>query len=181
MHVTSHAAWQARCLLQVSSSDQLRRNVRFCPIRCHSNYHLTSSSADVHSVFSAATVSPDVAKEGASSRQSYEQSNNKVTTQRSTGASHVEPCYPEKTINCSDGLLDTAVFHLTLIAYRYFDSYQPDCRGVEGQSGLGGHLSYLPQSWVERRHQQPPDSNHSCNARTLSCLPVWPAVVRSHS
>lgn len=117
MRVTSHAAWQARCLLQVSSSDQLRRNVRSCPARRRSHSHLTSSSANAHSASFAATVSPDVAKESASSNKSYEHSNNKATTQQSTGASHIKPCYPEKTINCSDGVLDLAVFHLTLIAH----------------------------------------------------------------
>ena len=52
----------------------------------------------------AATVAPDVAEEGASP-QSPEQVNNRATKQQSSGASHVKPCYPTKTINCSDGML----------------------------------------------------------------------------
>ena len=66
------------------------------------------SSARVRRKLSAATVSPDVAEENAPSNGCYEQSN-KATTQQSTGASHVKPCYPEKTINCSDGALYAAV------------------------------------------------------------------------
>ncbi len=51
----------------------------------------------------AAAVTPDVAEEGAS--QTSEHTNNRATTQHSSGASHVESCYPTKTINCSDGTL----------------------------------------------------------------------------
>lgn len=52
----------------------------------------------------AATVALDVAEEGASP-QTSEQINNRATTQQSSGASHIKPCYPTKTINCSDGTL----------------------------------------------------------------------------
>ncbi|DBB15446.1 TPA: hypothetical protein ACH3X3_003674 [Trebouxia sp. C0006] len=49
----------------------------------------------------AAVVAPDVAEESASA-QTAEHTNNRATTQQSSGASHVESCYPTKTINCSD-------------------------------------------------------------------------------
>ena len=105
VHVSSRAAVQARCPVQVESFDQLRRTVRPCSARRYSDSPLTRRSASVHSASFAATVSPDVAEESASSSRSYEQSNNKATTQQSTGASHVKPCYPDKTINCSNGNL----------------------------------------------------------------------------
>ena len=103
--------------MQVSSRDQFRRNVRLRPARRRSNSHLISISANIHSASFAATVLPDVAEESASSSKSYEQSNNKATIQQSTGASHIQPCYPEKTINCSNGVLGAAVSHPVFIAH----------------------------------------------------------------
>ena len=117
MHVSSFAAVQAPCPVQVSSSDRFRRNVRSCPASRRGGSHLTFSSAHAHYASFAATVSPEVAEESASSSKSYEQGNNKATTQQSTGASHIRPCYPDKTINCSDGVLDTAVSRLMFLGH----------------------------------------------------------------
>ena len=140
LHVPCHAA---RCVERSFSSDHFSRNARSCSARHYTR--MTVSSARVRSKLFAATASPDVVAETAPSSASYEQSN-KATTQQSTGASHVKPCYPERTINCSDGALYSAVINvrIPLLGARQL-MYHPDCRGVEGQGGLGSHLPHLPQ------------------------------------
>ena len=132
MHVSSHAAAQARCPVRVLNTDQFRRTIRSCSARRRSDNSLTSCSASVHSASFAATVSPDVAEESASPSKSYEQSNNKATTQQSTGASHVKSCYPEKTINCSNGNLMLLYKRNVNSSCAFFDSCLTNCRGVEG-------------------------------------------------
>ena len=68
-----------------------------------------TSISSQHRLF-AATVAPDVVDESASSSEAYNQVSNKATAQQSSEASHVKPCYPEKTINCSDGKKQTRLF-----------------------------------------------------------------------
>lgn len=70
--------------------------------------HSFAQRTTAQSTCFAAAVASEVAGEDASP-QTSEHTNNRATTQQSSGASHVRPCYPTKTINCSDGTLPASL------------------------------------------------------------------------
>ncbi|KAL3136114.1 hypothetical protein ABBQ32_007134 [Trebouxia sp. C0010 RCD-2024] len=99
-HASCCTEGHARSL--VRSQDHVKRvdRSKACPAPRRNAPHRVVRSASTLFSF-AATVSPDIAQETASSSKSNEHSS-KALTQQSSGASHLKPFYPEKTINCSD-------------------------------------------------------------------------------
>ena len=119
LHVSGNTALRARNIL--NKADQHTCSPRIRSARHCSVAPQAISSTRAQDGAFAATVSPDVADESSSSSEAYEQGNSKATTQQSSGASHIKPCYPEKTINCSDGkAVSTAasVQHFSVTAYQ---------------------------------------------------------------
>lgn len=137
-----NAAHASRCTVQASSRVRAKDHVkrvdrsRACPVIRRHAAHRIVSSANRSSTF-AATVSPDIAQEPASSGNFTEHSS-KVFTQHSSGASHIKPFYPEKTINCSDGMLRLAFTHSSCVyaalhARCALDIFQVTCQAVDAE------------------------------------------------
>lgn len=131
-----HCRAQASSL--VRSKDYVTRvdRSRACPVTRRHAAHRIVSSTDRSSTF-AATVSPDISSETASS-SNFTGHSSKVFTQHSSGASHIKPFYPGKTINCSDGMLRLAFTHSSCVyaalhALCALDIFQVICNSVDAE------------------------------------------------
>lgn len=121
-HASCCTEGHARSL--VRSQDHVKRvdRSKACPAPRRNAPHRVVRSASTLFSF-AATVSPDIAQETASSSKSNEHSS-KALTQQSSGASHLKPFYPEKTINCSDGMLHVVCTHACCVCVALLDRLQ---------------------------------------------------------